>query len=73
MTSPLHSVSLLSLIFLIPRSSLREPVSIKISHVNGGGQNEGRKRQIELDGSKRDEIDGDGDGRQSKKEELIGI
>jgi hypothetical protein len=43
-----------------------------ITHVNGGGQNEG---QIELDGSKRDEIDidGDGDGKQSKKEELIGI
>jgi len=41
-----------------------------ITHVNGGGQNEG---QIELDGSKRDEIDGDGDGWQSKKEELIGI
>jgi hypothetical protein len=44
-----------------------------IRHVNGGGQNDRTEGEIELDGSKRDEIDGDGDGRQSKKEELIGI
>jgi hypothetical protein len=50
--------------------SLSPSSYLAIRHVNGGGQNEG---QIELDGSKRDEIDGDGDGRQSKKEELIGI
>jgi hypothetical protein len=69
MTSPLLSVSLLPHIFHLLRSLLREPVSIKISDTSTGAD----KGQIELDGSKRDEIDGDGDGRQSKKEELIGI